>query len=120
MNDKNQQNWEQKLQDFETKINRAFAEGKTTPTETVRPLLETETSQKFTDLLKSAKNWLLTLPMPIRVIVLILLVIAVLSLLNTVLRLLSALMILAVLGILGYFLIKSVKESKSKTKPTQK
>jgi hypothetical protein len=111
----NDRNWEQKLQDFETKINQAFSDSTSTPTETVRPHLESEASGKFADLVKFVKNWLVTLPMPVRALVLVLAVIALLSMLNTVLRLLSALMILGILGILGYFFVKSFKESKSKS-----
>jgi hypothetical protein len=111
----NNSNWEQKIKDFETKINRAFNDGKETPTETVRPHIESATEGKFTDLVNFVKNWLVTLPMPARAIVIILSIVAVLSLLNTVLRLLSVLIFCGILAILGYFLFKSFKESKSKS-----
>jgi hypothetical protein len=111
----NNSNWEQKIKDFETKINRAFSSTTETPTETVRPHLESAAEGKFADLVNFVKNWLVTLPMPARAIVIILSIIAVLSLLNTVLRLLSALIFFGILAILGYFLFKSFKEAKSKS-----
>jgi maltodextrin utilization protein YvdJ len=111
----NDSNWEQKLKDFETKINRAFNDSTEAPTETVRPHLESESASKFADLVKFVKDWLATLPAAARVMVIILAAIALLSLLNTMLRLLSALMVLAILGIVGYFFFKSFKESRSKS-----
>lgn len=113
MNLPNNQDWEQKLQELEQEIDRTTSSKSVEKTETVRPHVETDPSQKTTVWLNSARDWFNSLPTAGKAIVGVGAIMVSFSVLNTFLRLISSLISLVILGgllYLGYkFLVTSSK-----------
>ncbi len=113
MNSPNNQDWEQRLKELEQEIERTTFPESAEKTETVRPHVEIDPSQKITAWLNSARDWFNSLPNVGRVIVGVGAIMVSFSVLNTFLRLISSLISIAILGgllYLGYkFLVDSSK-----------
>lgn len=113
MNSPNNQDWEQRLKELEQEIDRNPSSESEEKTETVRPHVEIDLSQKITAWLNLARDWFNSLPTVGRVIVGVGAIIVSFSVLNIFLRLISSLISLAILGgllYLGYkFLVTSSK-----------
>jgi hypothetical protein len=113
MNSPNNQDWEQRLKDLEQEIDRTTSPESAEHTETVRPHVEIDPSQKITAWLNSARDWFNNLPTAGRVIVGVGAIAIGFSVLNVFLRLISSLISIAILGgllYLGYkFLVTSSK-----------
>jgi hypothetical protein len=113
MNSPNNQDWEQRLKELEQEIDRTPFPESEEKTETVRPHVEIDPSQKITVWLQSARDWFSSLPTVGRVIVGVGAIMVSFSVLNIFLRLISSLISIAILGgllYLGYkFLVTSSK-----------
>jgi hypothetical protein len=113
MNSPNNQDWEQRLKELEQEIDRTTSPESAEHTETVRPHVEIDPSQKITAWLNSARDWFNNLPTAGRVIVGVGAIAIGFSVLNVFLRLISSLISIAILGgllYLGYkFLVTSSK-----------
>ena len=102
---KNQQDWQERLEELEAEVN--AEDIPFTPTEKIT------TEEKVTAWLTPLRNWFDKLPRPGKVIVIVGGGLIAFSILNTVLRLVASLISLAVLAVIVYFAYRFLINNKS-------